>query len=197
MTSKDLRNRENWQTTSELKAIRAEKRFYLVMQNIFKETVYAIRDKPRDFSNIYTEVNLDKETLNQIYTPDRSWKHGIVPDYAIDNTETGKTLYVEVKRQDGWVEGKKASAGRGNAHERSTKYYTPGLLKVMREKGKHDDKTLPFVIIFQGDITRDPKRVREITYWFQGYDNHFFMWRDTTDPNPLINHFTKLQSLLD
>jgi len=44
----------------------------------------------------------------------KKWKHGIVPDYAIDNIKTKKTLYIEVKRQDGWVEGKSRSAGRGN-----------------------------------------------------------------------------------
>ena len=197
MTGKELRHRANWQTGNELQAAKAEDRFHLVMKKLLKNTVYTIRKKPRDFSDIYTKVELDKTTLKQIYNPDRTWKHGIIPDYAIDNAETGKILYVEVKRQDGWVEGKPSSAGRGNAHERSAKYYTPGLLKSMREMGKHNNKVLPFWIVFQGDITRDPKRVREITHWFHGHADHFFMWRDTTNPKPLIEHFIKLKFLLD
>jgi type II restriction enzyme MunI len=69
--------------------------------------------------------------LAAIYTPPagRYGRHGIIPDFAIDNLKTKKPLYVEVKRQDGWVEGKEKSAGRGNAHERSCKFFTPGLLK--------------------------------------------------------------------
>ena len=33
--------------------------------------------------------------------------------------------------EDGWVEGKPRSAGRGNAHERSNTFFTPGLLKAV------------------------------------------------------------------
>jgi hypothetical protein len=70
--------------------------------------------------------------------------------------KTEKTLYVEVKRQDGWVENKKQSAGRGNVHERSCKYFTPGLIEIMQKKGKISG-ILPFWVVFIGDITRDPK----------------------------------------
>jgi len=116
-------------------------------------------------------------------------KHGVSPDFAIDNKETGKTIYVEVKRQDGWVEGKKRSAGRGNAHERLCKYFTPGLLQILRKQGKINEPNLPFWIIFQGDITRDPCRVREITCWFNGYAANYFFWRNTEDKSPLVEHF--------
>ena len=123
--------------------------------------------------------------------PDEKWKHGIKPDYAIDNTKTKKTLYVEVKRQDGWVEGKLPSAGRGNAHERSCKFFTPGLLRILREKGKLGDDVLPFWVVFQGNVARDPKRVREVTTWYYGYSAHFFFWRKKSDKESLINHFNK------
>lgn len=130
--------------------------------------------------------------MSEIYTPGiEIKKHGISPDYVIVNNKTKKRLYVEVKRQDGWVEGKKRSAGRGNAHERSCKYFTPGLLKILREKGKIGDDVLPFWIVFQGDITRDPCRVREITCWFDEHSAHFFMWRNSADSASLIKHFNK------
>ena len=197
MGKESLSLRENWQAYNELRAVSSEKRFHTVMEKLFVNTIYTIRDKPQEFRDIYVDVELDEETLKQIYNPGRKYRHGIIPDYAIDNKKTKKTLYIEVKRQDGWVEGKPSSAGRGNAHERLCKYHTPGLLKIMRAMGKLGAKVLPFLVVFQGDITRDPKRVREITCWFNGYADHFFMWRDTLDPDPLINHFTKLQYLLD
>jgi Type II restriction enzyme MunI. len=68
----------------------------------------------------------------------------------------------------------------------------------MRKHGKLGNDVLPFWTVFQGDITRDPCRVREITFWYDGYPNHFFMWRNTTDEKPLISHFNKkLRNLLD
>ena len=42
----------------------------------------------------------------------------------------------------------------------------------MRETGKLSDEILPFWLVFVGDITRDPKRNREIAYWFQGYEKN-------------------------
>ena len=136
--------------------------------------------------------------LAGIYNPDKLWIHGVHPDFAIDNTKSKKTLYVEVKRQDGWVEGKHPSAGRGNAHERSCKFFTPGLLKILRKQSKLGDNVLPFWIVFQGDIARDPKRVREITCWFAEYSAHFFMWSNSTSDKLLIKHFnSKLKHLLD
>ena len=103
-------------------------------------------------------------------------------DYAIDNNRTQRTLYVEVKRQDGWVEGGKRADGRGNAHERSCKFFTPGLLRLLREESGIIPPHLPFWTVFQGDITRDPCRVREVTCWYEGYEDHFFFWRRSPDP---------------
>lgn len=49
------------------------------------------------------------------------------------NVETGKILFGEIKRQDGWVENKLPSAGIGNAHERLCKLFSPGLLKAYKK----------------------------------------------------------------
>ena len=98
---------------------------------------------------------------------------------------------MEVKRQDGWVEGKSRSAGRGNAHERSCKFFAPGLLKILRQHGSIGKDVLPFWVVFQGDIARDPKRVREITCWYDEYSDHFFMWSDDMNEKALIDHFNK------
>jgi hypothetical protein len=88
------------------------------------------------------------------------------------------------------VEDKPRKAGRGNAHERSCKFFTPGLLKILRKRGKLGKKAaLPFWVIYQGDISRDPKRVREIHCWFAGRTAHFFLWHDGANAKSLIDHF--------
>lgn len=198
MGTNELRKRKIWQDSSGERAGIAEKNFYQVFLQYFKDSDFRIRRGPKEFNNIYFDVNLDKDVLSEIYTPDiKKWRHGVVPDYAIDNIKTKKTLYVEVKRQDGWVEGKPRSAGRGNAHERSCKFFTPGLLKILRKHGKLGNKILPFWVVFQGDITRDPCRVREITLWYNGYSPHFFMWINSKNEKSLIEHFeAKLKKLL-
>jgi hypothetical protein len=190
MASKDLRNRAIWQDYSGENAGKAEQNFYEVFSSAFFGTELSIRRNPNEFSKIYVDVELSSLEKSEIYNPpEKITAHGVWPDYAIDNLSLKKTLYVEVKRQDGWVEGKPRSAGRGNAHERACKYFTPGLLNILRKNGQLSNNILPFWTIFQGDITRDPCRVREISLWFDSYKAHYFMWRDPKDPFPLLKHF--------
>lgn len=198
MGTKALRGRDKWQDVSGGKATVAEKNFYDVFNTEFEGTDFTVRPKPQEFKDCYVKVVLTAEESAAIHVPKVAIvKHGIAPDYAIDNRKTNKTLYVEVKRQDGWIEGKLRSAGRGNAHERSNKFFTPGLLKLLRERGKIGDNVLPFWTVFQGDITRDPCRVREIKLWYGEHSAHYFMWRNTKDGQALIDHFNrKLKHLL-
>lgn len=190
MSSEHNRFRRKWQDYSSQNAAFAEVSFFDQFSNIFNDTEYIIRSRPNDFRNIYVDVQLSEADLDQIYTPPKPvTRHGVFPDYAIDNLNTRKTIYVEVKRQDGWVEGGKRADGRGNAHERSCKYFAPGLLRIMREKGRIPAPNLPFWAVFQGDITRDPCRVREITCWYEGFTENFFFWRQAPNPELLFKHF--------
>ena len=128
MGSYDNRFRRKWQDYGGSKATTAEHSFIEVFSKIFKDTEYEIISQPTDFKNLYLDVALSEKELAEIYTPEVPiTKHGIQPDGAIRNKRTGKTVYIEIKRQDGWVEGKTRAAGRGNAHERLCKYFTPGL----------------------------------------------------------------------
>jgi hypothetical protein len=123
MGTRELRGRENWQERGGALAGGAERRFEDVFNLAFEGTDFTIRPKPRELKDIYSGVVLSPEVLSNIYIPvGETWVHGVIPDFAIDNRETGKSLFVEVKRQDGWVEGKPRNAGRGNAHERSCKF---------------------------------------------------------------------------
>lgn len=192
MGSLDNRFRRKWQDYGGAKATVAEHSFVEVFSELFKDTDYEVISQPTTFKNLYVHVELPAEEIAAIYTPKEPiTKHGIQPDAAIRNKKTGKTIYIEIKRQDGWVEGKPRSAGRGNAHERLCKYFTPGLLRKLRETGKINAPELPFWIVFQGDITRDPCRVREITYWFAEHKANYFFWRNTKEPLDLIDHFEK------
>ena len=186
-----LSNRNNWQTEGGAKGKKAEKSFFVVFRDEFIDSEFEIIDHPTDFKNIYENIELTDEVRARIYNPNKKYKHGISPDYAIHNIKTGKKIYIEVKRQDGWVEGKPPKAGRGNVHERSCKYFTPGLKKIMKEKGRLGDNILPFWVVFIGDITRDPKRVREIHCWYNGCLESFFLWDDEPNPKRLVSHFNK------
>lgn len=199
MGSTANRLRKKWQDYAGANAVNAEKDFFDTFNQFFIETEYNIIRKPNEFNNIYVNVKLSAQVLSEIYTPDEPiTKHGVFPDYAIRNTETNKTIYVEVKRQDGWIEGGFRSDGRGNAHERSCKFFTPGLLKILRQKGNLGNDVLPFWTVFQGNITRDPCRVREITLWYDNLTQHYFFWRDSKNSTPLIDHFIDhIKPLLD
>lgn len=202
MGKKALSERNNWQDIGGTKASVAEQNLYQVFRQHFKGTVYKLHEKPKHLKNLYASVQLPENVIEQIYNPPISLtntKWGVSPDFAIENTQTHKILFGEIKRQDGWVEGTNPSAGRGNAHERLCKLFTPGLLKAYREIGHIDNKNiLPFWVVFEGDITRDPKRNREIAFWFDSYNTNYFMWRPNMTAKDLTNHFDKyLQPYLE
>ncbi len=196
MGSNELRLRANWQTRSGRLSLNAEHDFFTILNYLFEGTNYRIIDKPKHFSRVYENWPLSEEELREIHEPTITYKHGFTPDYSIENKETEKKIFVEVKRQDGWIEGLPRSAGRGNAHERLCKYFTPGLSKLLiNESGIKG--ALPFWVVFIGNITRDPCRVREITCWFDIYTDNLFFWRNK-DMDSLCGHFiNKISPLLD
>ncbi len=201
MATQELRKRANWQTISGAKALDTENMFCLALQSALDGAyngMFKVEQHPKDFSDIYSTYKLPEEELAKIHNVDVTarksngkpyYTWGICMDFAVRNLETEKTLYGEIKRQDGWVETTNMQAGRGNAHERSCKYFTPGLLNAMRLKGGISEDILPFWLVFVGDITRDPRRNREIAYWFQGYSGNYFMWRDTNDLGSMLDFF--------
>ena len=203
-----LHSRENWQTESgpRGKSGTAEKDLIEALKRNLDPETYEVDAHPKDFKHLYENVELSSKILSEIFNPDalamkqsKALVWGITPDFAIRNKKTGKILFGEIKRQDGWVEGKSPSAGRGNAHERLCKLFTPGIIKKYREvSGIQDPSILPFWVVLEGDITRDPKRNREIAFWFDKYDKNYFMWRPQMSDAELVEHFnTYLKPYLD
>lgn len=197
-----LSGRENWERTAGINGSNAEQNLYEVFEKAFIGTKYKLHRQPKHLKNLYATVEIPKSVRSIIYNPNiklEDTKWGVSPDFAIENTETHKILFGEIKRQDGWVENTKPSAGRGNAHERSCKLFTPGLQKAYRKVGGiTSNEILPFWVVFEGDITRDPKRVREIMFWYDTYQDNYFMWRPGQSGEVLIEHFnSKLKKYLD
>lgn len=201
MASKDLSKRENWQTESGQVALEAEDLFAISIQGVLDELypdTFVVDQHPKEFGDLYSTHELPSSVREKIYDLDVTekakngnlkYKWGISMDFAIRNKKNGKTLFGEIKRQNGWVEGKESKDGRGNAHERSNKYFAPGLLKAIRDESKISDEILPFFVVFMGDITRDPRRNREISFWYQGYESNYYMWRDTSKVDELTVFF--------
>ena len=201
MATQELRKRANWQTISGTKALNAEKLFQTSLQTALDSVFpkqFLVDRHPREFDDIYSTYPLPIEVLDKIYNVDVNekkangkpkYKWGISMDFAIRNLLNGKILFGEIKRQDGWTETTTMQSGRGNAHERSCKYFTPGLMKIIRQTGGLSEEILPFWLIIVGDITRDPRRNREIAYWFQEYTKNYYMWRDTSDVGGLLDFF--------
>ncbi len=202
MTSRNLSLRDNWQTESNKNALRTELIFRNALQtqlDVHYPSRFFIENQPRDFCNIYSSFELPKDTLSQIYDVDARqtkpngkplYQWGISMDFAVRNKQNGKTLFGEIKRQNGWIETTQMKDGRGNAHERCCKYFTPGLQQALRNKSGLSPEIFPFWIVFVGDITRDPRRNREIAFWFQGYEKNFYMWRDVNDQDALYQFFS-------
>lgn len=202
MGKSELSGRSNWEKSAGINGANAEQNLYRVFEEAFVNTKYKLHRKPKHLKNLYTTVEIPDDVRAIIYNPNiklEDVKWGVSPDFAIENTETHKILFGEIKRQDGWVENTEYSAGRGNAHERSCKLFAPGLQKAYRKvSGITSNEILPFWVVFEGDITRDPKRVREIMFWYDTFQDNYFMWRPGQPDDVLLEHFnTKLKQYLD
>lgn len=92
MASEHNRIRRKWQDYGGNNAAVAENAFFESFNGVFPGTDFVIRSKPKEFQKIYVDVHLKPEDLNQIYNPkDPVTRHGVFPDYAIDNKKSKKT----------------------------------------------------------------------------------------------------------
>ena len=69
MGSAANRLRNKWQDYSGKNAGVSEKDLYETFKVVFANTDYQIRNKPKEFKNIYLDIKLTKEELSEIYTP--------------------------------------------------------------------------------------------------------------------------------
>lgn len=141
----------------------AELVFKTFFEGKFGTGPYKIVPRPMHFSKLYAH------------------NHGIRPDFMIENTGTDKRIFIEIKRQH---------KGRGNAHERACRYFTPGLIEAFQKKSNILEK-IPIWLVFSNGITQDEKRVREIKFWFHLHEMNYLLWPDLSDTSHIDNHFEK------
>lgn len=169
MGREHLEGRDNWQREAGYHGEGAEFAFDAIMQRYVIDTDYSYESKPGDLRGIYgTSATTGRP-------------HGVVPDAAIRSRSTGRTVYIEVKRQ----------REKGNAHERACKYFAPGIIASARTIAKQPEGVIPFWWVFTNGIATDPKYVQEIRHWFQGIEGHLLLWKSIGDFNPVIDHFER------
>ena len=164
----ELRARANWQKKANEQGKESELAFDGFMWDYLETTDFEMEWEPKDLAGIYG-------------VSEKGNPHGIWPECALRNSETGKTIYVEIKRQ-----GK-----GGNAHERACKYFTPGIIMSAREIANQPEGVIPFWWVFTNGLARYSRYQREIMHWFVGMEGQVLLWRDIDDPQVLIEHFDK------
>lgn len=107
---------------------------------------YEVVEKPRDLADLFGA-------------------YGVVPEAKITSRDTGRFVFVEVKKQ----------GERGNAEERAYKHYAPGFYRLLAERygfGYH-----PFVTVFCEHLAADPRYTEKIRQLMPPYP-HYCLWTD-------------------
>lgn len=104
-------------------------------------------------------------------------KCGIQPDFSVSSNSSGKIAFFEAKRQ----------GEQGNAHERTCKYFAPGIQHKCAEIAGFYH---PFFYIFMDGLTTSRRLQLQIHGWFDadGYRDRYLMWLKRDVPS-LINWF--------
>jgi hypothetical protein len=106
---------------------------------------YRVVEHPRDIDDIYGD-------------------YGVIPEALIHNTETGRKLYIEVKKQ----------GPSGNAEERAYKHYAPAFIRLVHERTGFDYH--PFATVFCEHIAVDARYTEKIG---RSLDYpHYFLWEN-------------------
>lgn len=157
-----LQNRDNWQEEAGERGRTDEDKFFNCLRDYFVGAPYSIENQPKDLARIYGS-------------------RGIKPDHVIRNSQTGRSIFVEVKRQ----------RAAGNAHERACKFFTPGIVNAGRRIGNIRQKDFPYWMVFTNGIASDEKYREEINFWFESVQGALLLWTDIANCNLVIAHFEK------
>lgn len=168
MGREHLQSRDVWQDQASQRGGKAEGVFDAILRSHLDPSEWILQKKPSDLGGIYGYHESGRP-------------HGIKPDYLIRHSETGRSIFVEIKRQRAF----------GNAHERACKYFAPGILESAREIAGLSGSHLPFWWIFTNGIATDAKYVREITHWFSGIQDHLLLWQSFPEAAEVIAHFER------
>ena len=106
---------------------------------------YDVIPKPRDLADIFDD-------------------YGVVPEAMIVSRDTGRFVFVEVKKQ----------GSGGNAEERAYKHYAPGFMRLLEERYGLDYH--PFVTVFCENLAEDARYTEKIGRMID-YP-HYCLWEE-------------------
>jgi hypothetical protein len=125
----------------------SESNFIDAAQLVLDSSKYRVVDHPGDLRSIFT---------------DSSGALGVVPEASIENLQTGRKFFVEVKKQ----------GPAGNAEERAFKHHTVQFYKVLHEIYGYDFH--PFITVLCENLATDRKYVLKAKYLFE--PDNYFLW---------------------
>lgn len=126
----------------------SEKNFVAAARACLDTAKYEVEAQPRILSDLFATV--DESPL------------GIVPEVVIRSLQTGRMLFVEVKKQ----------GPQGNAEERGFKHHTVQFYKTLHDRLGYNYH--PFVTVWCEDLATNPRYTRKAKYLFE--KDQYFLW---------------------
>jgi hypothetical protein len=139
----------------------SEKNFIEVARKCLDPDLYDLDAKPKVLRDLFPGL---KEGVRAL---------GIVPEAVITSRRTGRSLFVEVKKQ----------AKKGNAEERACKHHTVQFYKCLQERFGYSYH--PIVTIFCESLAVLPRYTRKAEYYFE--PDQYCNWVDY-DPEILCEY---------
>lgn len=127
----------------------AEKRFFEVAKAGLGKRKYEINPQPNDLMAIFA-------------TREDGGRLGMKPDFSITSKQTGRKLFVEIKKQ----------RDRGNADERACRQYTVGFYDLMKKEFGYDYH--PFVTIFCESLATNRRYTEKVKHLIP--EKQYHLW---------------------
>lgn len=199
-----LSTRANWEAAAGAAGKAAEDSVLSILEEWFEATwpgEFLVEKHPSDLRQIYFEY--DYEQNPEAYRkplqpgPDDVWYDaekrsfrtlkgkkevtapcgGCIPDIKIQCRSSGKSYFIECKRQN----------DAGNAHERCAKYATPSIVRLIQRKavssaisgasaGEYPAQYHPIGYLFTGGLTEKRKYQVELRATFGFAADHLLFW---------------------
>jgi hypothetical protein len=154
MARKDLKKRKK-QPGDDRSYRKSEKNLSRAAQRALSRRRYLIVEKPKD--------------LLYLFDDGKGRALGLRPELKIESVETGRVLFVEVKKQ----------GPKGNADERAMKHHTKRFYSVMKKKYRY--RYHPFITVFCENLAKDRRYTLKIPYFIE--TDHYFLWKDYDHPS--------------
>lgn len=130
--------------------VTSETNFVAAARGCLDPELYVVDDHPRHLAAIFPASLIGERDL------------GVVPEASITSKRTGRTVFVEVKKQ----------GPSGNAEERACKHHTVQFCKTLHAIYGYDYH--PFVTVFCESLATLPRYTRKAEFIFE--KGQYFNW---------------------